>query len=639
MPIYRVQELLQVTKELHKKFSWQEAKKLHEKIKELQGKRIDDAMYWAAIWMKIAGFYETIKQFEEAKAIYVKILQKEENNIAALNNVAALSAQLGQNENAKHYLELLLSLQPDSHYALNNYGNICLAEGKPGMALTFFEKALLHHSDFSIALLNKSSALRALHRTEEAILQYTITIENVKKGVTTLGIVENDGFILAKAIIGKALCLICEARFSEFAICRVECLPLIADMLAGILPPIVDPFESMLLQLPNMLHFAVSKFYGNYYQQQVIAHPSNVSNLVPLLHNNKTKIAYFSADFSAHPVGFLLQDLFALHDKTHFEIYIFSLKSHSDAINAKIKANVDYYFECEHLNDKELADFIKGFSIDLLIDLGGHTSLARPRVLCYKPAKKQAHWLGYSATTGLDVIDYYITHKAHVPPSMQHLFTEKIMYLPRSYIAYKAFAIPKVTRKECNLPEDKFIFCCFNLSYRIDEAVFACWLEILKQVPNSILWLQTYSSSRDERLQTLAVQAKIDASRLHFAPKEALSLRYKHQVADLWLDTFTLTAGTASMLCIQAGLPMVTLAGDTPQSRMSAAYWDSINVSELVVYNKEDYIKKSVDLALSEAQLQRVRNKLLTNIETSVMSSPKDFMKDLEGVYKDIIAS
>jgi predicted O-linked N-acetylglucosamine transferase (SPINDLY family) len=309
--------------------------------------------------------------------------------------------------------------------------------------------------------------------------------------------------------------------------------------------------------------------------------------------HNRLRIGYLSSDFCSHAVSILTAELYELHDRSKFEVYAFSWsREDGSPIRARVVKAMDHYIRIDKLSDEQAARTIRAHEIDILVDLHGLTLGARPQILAYRPAPVQLTYLGFPGSTGLPGVDYVIADEFLITPEMTEHFTEKPLYLPDCFqINDRQRAIaPKPTRASVNLPEDAFVFCSFNNNFKFTPDLFEVWMNILRRVPNSVLWLVADYPEVRENLFRYAEQAGIDRNRLIFntraVPAEYLA---RYQLADLFLDTFPFNAGTTASDALWAGLPLLTCAGQTFSSRMAGSLLRAVDLPQLITHSFADY--------------------------------------------------
>jgi predicted O-linked N-acetylglucosamine transferase (SPINDLY family) len=353
--------------------------------------------------------------------------------------------------------------------------------------------------------------------------------------------------------------------------------------------------------------------------------------------SQKIRVGYFSADFKNHPVAYLISELFELRDRSQFEIYGFSLVKAVDEMSRRFQLAFDHFIESQGMSDIEIAQSSRDLNIDIAVDLTGFTQDARTGIFSYRPAPIQVNYLGFPGTMGADYIDYIIADKTLIPLDAQSSYTEKVAYLPNSYQANdrkRAIAEKKFTRHQLGLPEDEFVFCCFNNNFKILPVTFASWMRILKAVEGSVLWLLADNPTAKNNLIKEATARGLDSCRLIFAERMPLPEHLaRHRQADLFLDTLPYNAHTTCSDALWAGLPVLTLMGSTFPGRVGASLLKAIDLPELITNTQEEYEAMAIELAINPQKLRDIKLKLARNRLTTPLFDTPLFTKNLETIY------
>ena len=354
--------------------------------------------------------------------------------------------------------------------------------------------------------------------------------------------------------------------------------------------------------------------------------------------DQKIRIAYFSADFHNHATGYLMAELFELHDKNQFELVGFSFGPiASDEMRQRIEKSFDQFIEVGNQSDMEIAQLSRDLNIDIAVDLKGFTQDSRTGIFANRAAPIQVNYLGYPGTMGADYMDYIIADKTLIPEGTQQAYSEKIAYLSNSYQVNdrKRFISDRqFTRQELGLPENGFVFCCFNNNFKILPATFAGWMRILKALEGSVLWLFQDNPWAVENLKQEALNHGVDPSRLVFAERMPLSEHLaRHRQADLFLDTFPYNAHTTTSDALWTGLPVLTLMGNSFASRVAASLLNAIGLPELISNSQEEYEALAIELASNPQKLIALKQKLASNRLTTPLFDTPQFTKGLEQAY------
>lgn len=359
--------------------------------------------------------------------------------------------------------------------------------------------------------------------------------------------------------------------------------------------------------------------------------------------HERLRIAYLSSDFCLHPVSLLTAQLFELHDRSRFEVFGFCWSPEDgSSIRGRVKAAMDHFIRIDTLSDGDAAHLIRSHEIDILVDLQGQTSGARANILGYRPAPIQITYLGLPATTGLPEIDHVIADRFLIPPASAVHYSEKPLYMPHVYqVSDRLRAVgPSPSRAECGLPEDAFVFCSFNNSYKYTADIYTVWMRLLQRVPGSVLWLLADNPWAEENLRREAAARGIGAERLVFAgrvsPENYLA---RYRVADLFLDTYPFNAGTTANDCLWMGCPMVTLTGRSFASRMAGALLTAAGLPELIATTPDEYEQIAIALATDPERCQRLRLHLREVHETGVLFDTPRFVRDLEAQLVGLVSA
>jgi protein O-GlcNAc transferase len=353
----------------------------------------------------------------------------------------------------------------------------------------------------------------------------------------------------------------------------------------------------------------------------------------------RLRLGYLSANFGAHPVAHLLAGVIEHHDRRRFEVLGYGFgKDDASTLRRRLTGAFDRFVDIADMDDREAARFIHADDVDVLIDLNGFTPDCRAKILAYRPAPIQVNYLGYPGTMGADFIDYIIADRFVVPPDQQAFFSERLVYLPECYQCNddkRAIAERTPSRRECGLPEQGFVFCCFNDNYKITPSFFDIWMRLLRALPESVLWLYASNGLVKANLAREAEARGIAPERLVFASRvpQIEDHLARHRVADLFLDTLPYNAHTTASDALWAGLPVLTCAGDTFAGRVAGSLLHTIGLKELVTTALEDYEALPLRLARDGALLASLRARLARNRHTYRLFDTARYTRHPEAAY------
>ena len=507
-----------------------------------------------------------------------------------------------------------LEINPNDADTFNNLGIAFDEHERLDDAIQSYRQALSIQPDLAEAHNNLGHTLCKLHYYKDAVKAY----EKV------LALKPNLDYVIGNLVNTKMNC------------CNWNDLESLTNEIKGKIinnEKVIEPFNLMSLIDDPHLQISAQKvrINGDY--------PKN--NLLPKMSvykkHHKIKICYFSADFREHPVGYLTAELYELHDRDHFEIHAFSFgKDTNDELNLRIKAGVDHFHNVESMSHQEIAELARSLEIDIAVDLGGFSGNSRPKVFAMSAAPIQLSYIGYLGTMGADYYDYLIADPIMIPKESQKHYAEKIVYLPSFQVNDSTDLPPDIilTRKDVGLPDQGFVFCCFNNTYKFTPTVFDSWARILKAVEGSVLIVFANNELSKINLTKEINLRGIESNRLIFADSigraEYLA---RYRVADLFLDTHPYNAGTTASDALKMGLPLITMIGESFNSREAASILNSINLPELITNSMEEYEALAIELATNPDQLTKIKDKLHNNLSEAPLFDTPLFTKNLESAY------
>jgi predicted O-linked N-acetylglucosamine transferase (SPINDLY family) len=311
------------------------------------------------------------------------------------------------------------------------------------------------------------------------------------------------------------------------------------------------------------------------------------------------RIGYLSGDLCTHAVGLLVAEIFEAHDRSRVHITAFDFSPEDGtAHRARLKRAVDEMVPIHTLADRAAAEAIRARQIDVLIDMHGLSSGARPGVLALRPAPLQGAYLGFIGTTAFPWLDFVVTDRFTTPEAVTPYLTERPLYVDGSMIplCYEPVGPPRVSRASLGLPA--VVLASFNNIYKITPGMFACWLRILQRCGRAVLWLLDDNPWATAALRGHAERAGIDPARLIFSPRSThAEYRERLTLADLYLDTYPYNAGSTARDVLDAQVPLITVAGRTPVSRMAGGLLHAAGLDELIATGVDAYETLAVALA------------------------------------------
>jgi protein O-GlcNAc transferase len=580
--------------------------------------------------------------YERARAISPDLAEAHSNQGEALRRMGRLGEAVAACERA-------LVLRPELAEAHNNLANALREEGRLEPAISHYEQALLLKPGWAAVHNNFAIALQEQGRTEEAVEHYERALM-LNSGLAEVH--QNLGSALAQsgrtvdaiAALRRALALkpdypealiqvahlngeLCDWHHREAETSQV------LDLMrrhTGLVPPFnlqaqqSTPAEQLLC--------------GQQWSKRIAQGRSSGFTHDRSCPPGKIRLGYLSADFRDHPVAYAIAETIERHDRTRFEVLGYSYgPDEGSTLRRRFETAFDRFVDLHAAGDDEAARQINADGVHVLIDLTGYTRFARPRILVSRPAPIQVNFLGFLGTMGAEFIDYIVVDSFLAPSSQQPFYSEKLVHLPGGWWPAEfhwELAQEARRRSAYGLPEDAFVFCCFNTSYKITPAMFNVWMRLLRANPHSVLWLGAADSVVQDNLRREAAERDISPDRLVFAPREPMAdYLARHRHADLFLDTLPYNAVGTAYHALLAGLPVLTCAGETFAGRTAGAILHAAGLPELVTHSIEEYEHLAILLARDADLLIDVRRKVARARSSSTLFDGGRTVRELESAF------
>jgi len=525
------------------------------------------------------SIYSKLKRFPEAFADFDKAISLNPNLVEAWNNRALTFGELKLFDKALQDLTKALEISPNFAEGWNNRGGV-------------------HQS-----LLRPVESLRDF--TEAARLD------------------PESEFVLGNLIRSKQL--VCDwAGLPELKRQAERAL------LAG--KRVMKPFFSLgTFDSPELQQLAAKLYVDGLESRAAIRSDLRVSD------HGKLRVGYFSMDFKEHPVAYLIAEVIELHRRDKFEVVAFSFSEDKSPMRARLAQSFDDFLDVSLLDDAAVAELSHKRGIDIAIDLGGHTLDARPELFLQRVAPIQVSFLGYPATWGHHCMDYIIGDRIVFDSNIASHMSEKLVTLPQCFQPNdRRRPLPKAPPESHRpqFPENSFVFCCFNNTWKISPETFRLWMKILQQTKDGVLWLYADNALARENLRDEAIKLGISEGRLFFSGRlERAAYINQFSLADLFLDTLPYNGGTTVSDALWAGLPVLTQTGRSFPSRMAASLLEAVGLQDLVTNCPESYVARAVSIGSSRETARALKELLRDSGSSSPLFDTVSFVRNLESAF------
>ena len=560
-------------------------------------------------------------RLEEAIAAYVRALQTLSDPPAVmLRNLGSALLDFGDAAGAQALLRAAAAREPQDPIAWCWLGHQARAANRSQEAVALYQEALRLEPRLAEAQRGLASAYRDIDRCAEAVAAFDRTLS-----------LQPD---YALAALGGAEARLCLADWSGFeaAANRIErATPQPAQMLEPMKPML---FTDDALALRRYAEAAAASFAG---MRAASASGVPVVPAVPGAPPARLRVGYLSGDLREHPVGRLLAGVVECHDREAFDIRLLALGEADDSAARRRLAGEVELTALGSPSDTALAAMLRAARLDILVDLMGYTVGHRARVLAARVAPVQASWLGYHGTLGGSLADYLIADAFAVPAGTENAYAERLVRLPDCVLpGDRSRPVEEpATRGAVGLPAEAVVLCAFSQTRKLNPRVFDVWMDVLREVPDAVLWLAEERAEASANLRAAAQARGVAHQRLVFAARLPSLGKHlaRYRCADLALDTFPYGSHSATLDALWAGCPLVAWAGRSFAARVSGSILRAAGLPELVAQSGEEYGALIRSLARDPARRAQLRARLASNRAQCALFDAARFTRALEQAF------
>ena len=649
---------------------------------ELFGKAIKVKPDFAHAHSNLGNVLQELKQFEDALSSYDRAIEIKPDFVDAYFNRGIALKELNRNKEALASYEKAIEIKPDFAEVHSSRGNVLQNSKHFENALSSYDEAIRIKPHFAEAHYNRGIVLKELMRIGEAVVSYDMAIvikPDYADAYCNRGIALHELKRFEEALISYDYAIEIKPDFADAHCNRgnalkelnrleeavvsygraIEIKPDYEYLLGTLLHTkmhICDwqdfdaNAKNLLLKIsegkkssPSFPILALTDSLSIQHKTAEIwindNHPFNPSLdiISKLPRKEKIKLAFLSADFKEHPTGYNFVGFFENIDRDKFEVIAVSFLNITDSpLSRRLAAAFDVFKIVDKLSDTEVCKWVLDQKVDIAIDMMGPTLGNRGGILAMRCAPIQVNQ--FSWTSGAPYIDYNIADPISMPKEYAEAYSEKLAYVPHTLFATddkREISIKTPLRSEQDLPEKGIVFCCLNNNFKITPHVFDSWINILKNVPDSVLWIKGGHESMERNLRGEVALRGVDTSRLVFAKHTALMQDHlaRYRLADLFLDTFPFCAQTTASDALWAGVPVLTRVGESSMSRICASLLNAIELPELITKTQSEYEATAIELATNPVKLNAIKDKLARNRLTTALFDTPRFTKNIEAAY------
>jgi predicted O-linked N-acetylglucosamine transferase (SPINDLY family) len=560
--------------------------------------------------------------------VWIKLNPSDPSRHVALFNCAVLHSDAGELTQAADFLKAAIAVAPDFLPAYINLGGVLERGGAAEQGIEAW-KALIGRAPAvsGYAVDMKVTALKQIGRVFSDHHQPAMSEVALREA---LELVPNQRDVIEQYVaLRMGQCEWPVMAPSE----RVDRKTLMMG---------ISPLSASAYADDPILQFATAVRFVDQAVPDVEESPFDRRGAAIDLAGRRLRVGYVSSDLRDHAIGYLMAELFELHDRSQVEVFAYYCgRKDEGGLNQRIKGAVEHWLDIREMSDDDAAARIVADGVDILVDVNGHTRDGRSGLFARRPAPIIVNWLGYPGTMGTPYHNYIIADEYIIPPESETFYTEGVVRLPcyQPNDRKRAVADFKPSRAQFGLPEDGFVFCSFNGVQKLTRFTCLRWLEILRAVPGSVLWLLDPGAETFARLQAFAEQNAVAPERLISAPKLANPLHLaRYPLADLFLDSFPYGAHTTASDALWMGVPLLTMSGRSFASRVCGSLVRAAGLPELVCDTPEAFVRRAIELAHEPATVAALKTKLELARTTCDLFNMEKLVASLEGLYAGMVA-
>ncbi|MCL2877459.1 MAG: hypothetical protein FWF13_01625, partial [Acidobacteria bacterium] len=254
-------------------------------------------------------------------------------------------------------------------------------------------------------------------------------------------------------------------------------------------------------------------------------------------------------------------------------------------------------------------------------------------------APVQISWIGFPVTTGVAAMDYVITDKNVDPPGSEKYYTEKLLYMPETFLCTTLSGSPRVDPPA--FTRNGYItFACFHNLKKITDKTLRMWRAILERRRDSRIKIMGHTPSGEadrEMLNERLGKIGLPVERVSVSPKCDIKDYFAaYNDVDIMLDTYPFSGATTTFDALRMGRPIITLVGKRHVSRVSYCLLKNVGLDDLAAFSGDEYVEKAVSLANDHERLRKINADLPRKVMSSPLINQPAFRGNFEKIIRDV---
>jgi protein O-GlcNAc transferase len=333
----------------------------------------------------------------------------------------------------------------------------------------------------------------------------------------------------------------------------------------------------------------------------------------------RIRLGGVSADICLHSVWMaLIKGWCQSFDPERFELVVFSLADRADTETSWARSKSNVFVGGPRILSQWVAAMREQNCEILLYPAVGLHPIAL-KLASLRLALVQFNSWGHPDTSGLPTLDYYVSAECFEPADARGHYSEQLVILLHLGNRVQPLALPSVDPgfAAMNIKLEGPILVCPGTPFKYQAAHDHVLAEIARRVPEPQMVFFRPSEAALANLLQVTITKEFEAAGLnvtdHVRFIRWLNLNEFHcqlRRADVFLDTIGFSGYNTAVQAIECGLPLVTREGRFLRGRLASGILGRMDLKELIVQTKADYVSLVVRLVTDRYYKAHIRREI-----------------------------
>jgi predicted O-linked N-acetylglucosamine transferase (SPINDLY family) len=314
----------------------------------------------------------------------------------------------------------------------------------------------------------------------------------------------------------------------------------------------------------------------------------------------------------------LIKGWFQSFDPERFELIVFSLGHRADGETSWARSKSDVFVG----GPKTLSQWVAAMreqNCEILLYPAVGLDPMTLKLASLRLAPVQINSWGHPDTSGLPTLDYYVSAECFEPADAQDHYSEQLIPLPHlgNRLQLLGLSDRDPGFAAMNIDLEKPILVCPGTPFKYQPEHDHIFADIARRVPDAQLVFFRPSAAALSNLLAARITREFEAAGLnvrdHVRFVRWLNFHEYHCLlrnADVLLDTIGFSGYNTAVQAIECGLPVVTREGRFLRGRLASGVLRRMDLQELIVHSKADYVNLVVRLATDLLYQAHIRHEI-----------------------------